>query len=541
MRYKVPMYIDIVPNRKSPAAVLLRESFREDGKVKKRTIANLSKLPSNVVNAIKGALSGSLNHSGSEFQVPECGPIYGTLFSLNKLAADIHLDQVLGSSRPAQLTKFLVLARLAHQGSRLSTVRWARDHAVKETLNLSNFDEDDLYSALEWAAKNQEKIEGKLFKRYVKKCGKPPTLVLYDVTSSYFEGECNEMAAYGYNRDGKKGKKQIVIGLLAAQDGEPLSVQVFNGNTSDPQTVSDQIDKLAKRFGVSEVVFVGDRGMVKARAKDLLKDNGFKYITAITDPQIRVLIRANVIQPSLFDTTVIEVESGGKRYVMRRDDLTFRKEQHRRKNKLQRLEAKIAESNIKLEKSKKSVLQNHVDRLQTWIKKYKIGSFISINSEGRTISFTLDDELMAENSLLDGCYVIETNVAASTFDTQQAHDRYKDLQNVERDFRSMKTGLLEVRPIFLRKKSRTLGHVFISMLALKLARHMEQSLRASLGTAENGGETIESAVSALSRINLLKYDIANQSVIALPKTDSRQTKILKALGVNLVAPENCTQ
>lgn len=535
------MYIDLVPNRNSPPAVLLRESFREDGKVKKRTIANLSKLPASIVDSIKAALAGSPLSVTTEITSPECGPIYGSLFVLNKIANELQFDKIFGKSRTAVLVKLLVLARIAHQGSRLSTARWAKDHAVDEILGIGSFDEDDLYQALNWAAERQDLIENKLFKVYVRKCGKPPTLFLYDVTSSYFEGECNELAAYGYNRDGKKGKKQIVIGLLAAQDGEPLSVQVFRGNTSDPQTVSDQIDKLATRFGVKDVVFVGDRGMVKAKAKDLIKENGFNYITAITDPQIRVLIRNKVIQPSLFDETVVEAESAGKRYIMRRDELTLRKEQHRRNDKLKRLESKVADANLKLTTSKRASTQSHTDRLITWIKKYKLGSFINIESTERTISYKIDEEGKAENSLLDGCYVIETNVGAGVLSSQQTHDHYKDLQSVERDFRTMKTGLLEVRPIFLRNKARTIGHVFISMLALKVTRHMEMALRASLGTTEKGGETVESALSALSRICLLKYNIANQNIITLPKTDARQTKILKALKIELAPPSKCTQ
>lgn len=536
------MYIDFVPNRSSPPAVLLRESFRDNGKVKKRTIANLSKLPSPVLDAIKAALTVSSSVSPTnELIIPECGLVYGTLFVLNKIADDLQFGKIFGSSRSGKLAKLLVLARIAHQGSRLSTVRWAKDHAVNEVLGIGAFDEDDLYQALDWASINQNKIENRLFKLYVKKCGQPPTLILYDVTSSYFEGECNELAAYGYNRDGKKGKKQIVIGLLAAQDGEPLSVQVFKGNTSDPQTVAAQIDKLAKRFGVKEIIFVGDRGMVKAKAKDLLKEDGFKYITAITDPQIRVLIRSKVIQPSLFDETVVEAESLGKRYIMRRDNQTLRKEQHRRKDKLQRLDTKVAEANLKLEKSKRTSSEAQVARLTAWTKKYKISKFLTIEAQGNAISYTIDEACRAEDSLLDGCYVIETNVDTNTLNAQQAHDHYKDLQNVERDFRSMKTGLLEVRPIFLRNKGRTTGHVFISMLALKVTRQIEQTLRASLGTTENGGETVESTLNALSRICLLKYSIANQELITLPKTDARQTKILKALSINLTPPLQCTQ
>ena len=535
------MYIELIPNRNSPPAVLLRESFREDGKVKKRTLANLSKLPSHVVDGIKLALTGSAVPASNQAPAPECGPIYGSLFVLNKIADALQFGKVFGPSREGQLTKLLVLARIAHHGSRLSTVRWAKDHAVQEVLGMGTFDEDDLYEALDWAAKNQDRIENRLFKLYVKKSGQPPTLILYDVTSSYFEGECNELAAYGYNRDGKKGKKQIVIGLLAAQDGEPLSVQVFKGNTSDPQTVSDQIEKLAKRFGVKEIIFVGDRGMVKAKAKDLLKVDGFKYITAITDPQIRSLIKGKVIQPTLFDKTVVEVESMGKRYIMRRDELTFRKEQHRRRDKIERLETKVQEVNLKLETSNRVSLESNLNQLQSWVKKYKIAKFVRLEAKDNSIAYTIDQDAKAEDELLDGCYVIETNVNSLTLDTQQAHDHYKDLQKVERDFRTMKTSLLEVRPIFLRNKGRTMGHVFISMLALKITRQMEHLLHASLGTTEKGGETIESTLSALSRICLLKYTVANQELTVLPKTDERQTKILEALKIDLAPPGQCTQ
>ena len=271
----------------------------------------------------------------------------------------------------------------------LSTVRWAQDHAVKEILGLASFDEEDLYQALEWAAANQQKIENKLFRRYV--------------------------------------------------------------------NVADQIDKLANRVGVKEVVFIVDRGMVKAKAQEVLKVNGLKYITAITDPQIRVLIRAKIIQQSLFDSTVLEVESDGKRYVKRRDDLTFRKEQHRRENKLQRLEAKVSEANLKLVTSKRATVQSNIERLQAWSIKYYISSFVSIDADGRTLKYTVDSELMTENFLLDFRYVITTNVDHGIFNSQQTHDPYKNLQNIERDFRSMKTGLLEVRPIFLRKKREHLG------------------------------------------------------------------------------------
>lgn len=535
------MYIDIVPNRNSPPAILLRESIRVGRKVKKRTVANLSKLPQNVVAAIKSALQGTLS-TAARMPAPESGPVFASLFALNEIADEIGLGKILGQNRLALLTKFLILARIAHQGSRLSAVRWARDYAVSEVMGLEKFDEDDLYEALDWAAANQAKIEDKLFKKYVDESGQPPTLILYDVTSSYFEGECNELAAFGYNRDGKKGKMQIVVGLLTSQDGEPLSVQVFRGNTADPQTVAQQIEKLAVRFGVKEIIFVGDRGMVKAKAKEALKAISFKYITALTDPQVRTLIGKDIIQPGLFDKTVVEVEDGEQRFILRRDDETFKKETHRREDKILRLKKKIDECNAKLSESPRAVPDTYVKRVEQWIARYKMSKFVTVAATDRSLALTLDEAGKANDALLDGCYVIVTNVTQNVLSSQQAHDHYKDLQHVERDFRRMKTALLEVRPIFVRKQARTEGHVFISMLALKIVRRMENALHKAFGTTESeGGETVESALTALSRICLDKYTFENQSVLMLPTPDKRQEIILTALNVKLKPPAQCTQ
>lgn len=269
------MYIESVPNRKSPPTVLLRESFREKGAVKKRTIANLTKWPKKLVADMKNSLCGKSAGKQNKVQADiindfQSGPVFGVLAVLKRLADEIGLTDALGTNRLARLTLFLILARIPHQGSRLSAVRWARNHAVKEILELNYFNEDDLYKALDWAEENQEGIEKTLYQKYVKDCGKPPILVLYDITSSYFEGKKNELAEFGYNRDKKKGKKQIVIGLLTGPDGEPLSVEVFRGNTTDPTTVGNQVEKLIHRFSIEEVVFVGDRGMVKTKRKEAI-------------------------------------------------------------------------------------------------------------------------------------------------------------------------------------------------------------------------------------------------------------------------------
>jgi hypothetical protein len=274
------MYVHVIPNRNSPPAILLRQAYREGGKSKSRTIANISSWQPERIEALARALKGEFDGVGSVDPVTD--RIFGVLFVLKELADRIGLTRVLGKTRMGKLGLFLVLARIADQGSRLSAVRWAKDHCVAEILGLDDFNEDDLYRAMDWLAARQDDFEKKLYHNYKREKDPKNILVLYDVTSSYLEGQCNGYGEYGYDRDKKKGKKQIVIGLLTGPDGEPLSVRVFKGNTSDPSTVSTQIETLKERFGIKDVVFVGDRGMVKSKGKQALFENGFRRMFAST-------------------------------------------------------------------------------------------------------------------------------------------------------------------------------------------------------------------------------------------------------------------
>ena len=311
------MYIATIPNRSSPPAILIRESYRHQGKVKSRTLANISSWDPPRIEAVRRALRGDFDHLVDAD--PTLGRVFGLLYALHKIAQELGIPAALGTSRLGKLALFLVLARLDHQGSRLSAVRWAEDHAVAEVLGLSPFDEDDLYAALDDLCARQEKIERTLYQRYLSRRAAPPALFLYDVTSSYLEGVLNDLGEFGYNRDGKRGKLQIVIGLLADSEGEPLAVRVFAGNTSDPVTVAEQIRLVKEQFGVEELVFVGDRGMVKSKGKQALKDAGLRYITALTDPQIRRLLAEGTLQLGLFDEEVCEVEADDVRYVLRKN------------------------------------------------------------------------------------------------------------------------------------------------------------------------------------------------------------------------------
>lgn len=530
MCYYVDMYIATVPNRNSPPAILLREAYREAGKVKNRTLANLTRWKPDRIEALRRALKGEFNGLAGALQ---SGEIFGVLFALKHLADERGIARALGKSKEATLALFLVLARLAHGGSRLSAVRWARHQAVEDLLGLSSFAEEDLYAALEWLATEQTRIETRLYESYLKRSDQPPALVLYDVTSSYLEGEHNELAAYGYSRDGKRGKKQIVVGLRTAADGEPLAVRVFQGNTADPSTLLTQISVLKAQFKVPDVVVVGDRGMVKATGKAALGEEGFKYLTALTNAQVRRLLKESILQPELFDTDLAEVEYPGKRLIVRRNEAVRARERHRRQDKLARLRAKIDQRNTFVNQHPRAKAQAGLDQLQGWVKQHKLSPFVALSLEGRTLTYRLEEAALAQSVLLEGCYTLETDVSATQMDAATLDARYRDLQRVERNFRTLKTGFLEVRPLFLRNAQRTKGHVLVAMLALKVTRLFEYKLQQAYGTTAEDPHalTLEEALLALSRITYLYYEANGQRFVRLPQLDALQTCLFKALGL----------
>ena len=529
------MYVADIPNRTSPPAFLIRESYRdEEGKVKNRTLANITSWPRPRIEVLRRLLRGDLDTA--TFSEPTAGPVFGLLHALKQVATDIGLPTALGRTEAGKLALFLVLARVAHQGSRLSAVRWATDHAVAEVLGLGKFDEKDLYGALDDLCNRQEKIEKALFRSYLKRNGAPPSLVLYDVTSSYFEGEHNALGEFGYNRDGKKGKLQIVIGLLADSAGEPLAVRVFSGNTGDPSTVAEQIDALTKQFAIKDVIFVGDRGMVKKAGKQALGEAGFKYISALTDPQIRKQITEGTLQLDLFAEQVCEIDADGLRYVLRNNPEETKRIEHRLENKLAKLHAKIATRNEQVEKSPRCKPRAGLKDLEQWLSRHKLTSIVELKLEERKIIASVNEEAKLKSLELAGCYVLVSDVNKEKLTAEQIHDSYMALQKVERDFRTMKTGLLEIRPVFVRKESRTRGHVFCAMLALKLQREVERRLAAEFGTTDKNryAVTVPDALASLSRLTLLNYVVSDKvTVTKLPKPDAQQERILTALKVSL--------
>ncbi|WP_236861777.1 IS1634 family transposase, partial [Candidatus Magnetominusculus xianensis] len=328
-------------NGKTYKRYLLRESYRDGKKVKHRTIANISKCTPEEIAAMRLAL----RHKKDLTQVTAGvitmqGLSIGALWVIYDIARQLGIDKALGNTPEGKLALWQVIARVMEQGSRLSAERLASRHAACDVLGLKTFDEDSLYNNLDWLCENQGRIEDKLFRRM-----NNPGLFLYDVTSSYLEGTDNELSAFGYNRDGKKGKRQIVIGLLCNEAGVPLSIEVFTGNTNDSNTFASQIKKVTERFGTKEVTFVGDRGMIKSKQIEDLKAEGFHYITAITKPQIEPLINNGVIQMDLFDHGLAEVTGDGVRYVLRRNPQRAEEIRKSREDKLQSLSGDIERQN----------------------------------------------------------------------------------------------------------------------------------------------------------------------------------------------------
>ena len=513
--------------------ILLRESYREPGAgrsaVKKRTLLNLTNYPAEVVRAIELALKHKDNLSvlvsADDIKLQQ-GLSFGGVFTLVQLAKRLGIDKALGATAAGKLALWQVIARVLDQGSRLSAVRLAKTVAAAEAIGIKqSFCEDHLYQNLAWLAQNQATIEKKLFSARHRQ--NKPQLFLYDVTSSYLEGEQNALADWGYNRDKKRGKKQIVIGLLCDDDGTPVATEVFTGNTGDLETFSSQISKAAEVFGCERVTFVGDRGMIKSAQIEDLAKVGFHYITAITKPQIRSMIKKGVFQLGLFDHDLCEVEDEGIRYILRRNPVRADEIAFTRESKLATLQALADEQNRYLAE------HTRADEYKAWQKviekadRLALGSMVTVTGKGRHITVTVDTEYIAELAELDGCYVLKSDLPAEAADKHLIHDRYKDLTLVENAFRTCKTTHLEVRPVFVRTEANTRGHVLVVMLAYLLVRELKRAWRHLELTVEEG-------LKQLNQICAMEVSIPGGfSCLRLPTPSPVAKELLGALKINL--------
>lgn len=479
-------------NGKTYRRVLLRSSYRENGKVKHDTIASLTKCSNEEIDALKWALKNKdkINNQSlvSNSFKSRLGKSIGAVCLLYKMAERIGIKKALGNSKEAKLCLMMAIASMIGHNSRLSIVRQASRYNFTDILGLDSYDEDDLYRAMDWLSDNQEKIEDKLWKFRSK--NSEPVLYLYDVTSSYLEGQLNELSAFGYNRDKKRGKKQIVIGFLTDEDGYPISIQVFNGNTSDSKTFKEQIDKVKNRFGCTKVVMVGDRGMIKTAGIKSLSEENYNFITAITKGQIETLLKKEIFQLDLFDEQIVEVQDGDFRYVLKKNPVRASQINANRESKLKSLKDLINSKNEYLTNHKRASVDIAYEKVIEKAKKLCINKWIIISKGDRKIEIEIDETKRKEISKLDGCYALKTDLSSEDASKEIIHSRYKDLAKVEWAFRTMKSKFLEMRGIFVRKEKRTRAHVFNVMLGYMLYFNLYRHWQHLEITVEEGIEEL---------------------------------------------------
>ena len=479
------MYIESVPNRSSPPAVLLRESYREHGKVKKRTLANLSKWPTHLVEGLRVLLKDGVAIASFDdaFDIIRSQP-HGHVAAVHGFARTIGLDRLLGPrSRLRDLALALILSRLLAPASKLATARGLHPDTLRDSLadvlQLDAVDENDLYAAMDWLRERQDAIEQRLASQHLAE----GSLVLCDLTSSYVEGRCCPLAKRGYSRDGKRNTLQIEFGLLCSRDGCPVAVEVFAGNTADPSTVSVQVEKLQRRFGLQRVVLVGDRGMLtEARIREDLKPAGLDWISALRAPAIRELVDAGAVQTSLFDERdLIEIRADaypGERLMVCRNPLLAEERSRKRQELLQATErvlAPIVKATTRASRPLRGQDQIAM-RVGKVIGTYKMAKHFHLDISDDSFSYRRNEEAIAAEAALDGLYIVRTSLTADELDAEATVRAYKGLSVVERAFRSYKTVDLKVRPIYHYSAERVRAHVFLCMLAYYLEWRLRQKL-----------------------------------------------------------------
>jgi transposase len=484
------MYVERIPNRNSPAAVLLRESYRDGDKIKKRTLANLSDWTAAKIEALRRVLRdepvATTDQQGLDIvrSLPH-GHVAAVLGKLRKLGLDRLLSQ--GGRQPRRevaLCTAMIVARLIDPASKLATARTLDEETAScslgQVLDLGKVDERELYAALDWLIGQQQRIEKSLARRHLH----DGTLVLYDVTSTYFEGRTCPLAKWGHNRDRKRGKLQIVIGLLCTAEGCPIAVEVFEGNVGDPSTVASQVEKLKQQFGLNRVVLIGDRGMLtQARIEETVKPAGLNFITTLRAPTIQGLVDAGLLQFSLFDerdlAEITSPDFPGERLLACRNPLLADERRRKRNALLDATEKQLLQIQARVRRAKRALRGEDKIALAVGavIHKHKMAKHFEVTITDTDLSFMRKSEQITAEALLDGVYVVRTDLTPQTLDAASTVRAYKDLANVERAFRCIKTIDLEVRPIHHRLADRVRAHVLLCMLAYYLEWHMRQDLR----------------------------------------------------------------
>lgn len=517
---------------KSYTSILLRESYRVGAAVKSKTLAVLTHLPAHVLEAVRRAvaqpadsLDALANDSDGSLRL-RTAESFGAVWTVDQVAQELGIKKALGVTHEAELGYWQALARVLRPGtSLLGMVRLATTCAAAAMLGWQRaFTEDDLYTNGAWLEGRHAVIERRLWQ------SRPPQpkeqIFLYDVTSSYLEGTYNALAAWGYNRDGKEGKMQLVVGLLTDSRGEPISTLVYRGNTSDLKTFGAQICKVKNELGCEGVTLVGDRGMIRTDQKEAAQKADLHFITALTKPQIQKLLAQNVLQLGLFEDQVSEVVGeDGRRYVLRRNPERQKELERSREQKHQVVEAALKKANTYLAEHPRAKVRTQRRKLTAQLQKLKIDGWLNLTVKAKRLALSRDAQALKGIAQLDGCYVVETDLKAGQADAQTIHDRYKDLALVERDFRTLKSGHLDFRPWFVCTEDNTQAHALTSMLALKVRRHLERAWWPLEVTVEEGLRELEK----LCVMELVHSESGKVVARRVPDPSPRQRQLLDAL------------
>jgi transposase len=490
------MYITTIPNRTSPPAILLRESFREDGKVKNRTLANLSDWAPERIEALKVVLRDGNLATGAE---PELGPSlpHGHVAAVLGMVRSLGLDRLLHGRRHRmrELSLALVAGRILEPSSKLSLAQGLQPGAEHSTLGqelvLGEVDENEFYEVMDWLLERQPRIEAELAKRHLGEC----CTVLYDLSSSYFEGRCCPLAQHGYSRDKREDRPQINYGLLCNFEGVPIAIEVVEGKVGDPKTVPAQVAKLKERFGLKRVVVVGDRGMItEARIREDVQEAGYDWITALRHGSIQPLLAARLIQPSLFDerglAEITHPDYPGERLIACFNP--FMKEERARKREilLQLTEAALQKVEDAC-KRERNPLRGKAEiglKAGAALARFKMGKYFRVRVEDDCLGFLRKSALLDQEAAMDGIYVIRTSVPREVLGDQEAVLAYKQLAKVERAFRTLKSVDLQVRPIYHHLERRVKAHLFLCMLAYYVEYHLRQAWKGLLYHDEEGSQ-----------------------------------------------------
>ncbi len=482
------MYIATVPNRGSPPAILLRESYREGGRVKSRTLANLSSLTEKQVEGMRRALRGEplFGPDGPIRKVRDQshGAVDAVRQVIRKLGLEVLIDRQ--PSRQRDLVMALLVARITDAQSKLATTRAWKTTTLPEDLGVADATEDDLYDAMDWLFERQDAIEKKLATRHLRQQG----LVLYDLSSSYFEGHQCPLAKFGYNRDGKKGKLQVNYGLLTDERGCPIAVQVYEGNASDSTTLLDQVERVRSDFGIDGFVIVGDRGMItEKQISSLRKTGGMTWVTALKSGRIRSLVHSGVLQLGLFDErnlfSVRDPKLAGERLIACKNHDLARLRAHKRQSLVDATRKELDAVQRIVARGKlvgKAAIGLRIGKV---INKHKVAKHFLLEIHDSTFEYRLREDRIAEEAALDGVYVIRTSLSQESTSDEQAVRHYKKLANVERAFRSIKTIDLKVRPIHHHLENRVRAHIFLCTLAFYVEWHMREAWRPVLFSDED--------------------------------------------------------